>query len=112
MEVTHTVDVYTRRELAQCRYWANAFQSERKDARYYELVEDTIHPEFDYRYFVIRDRTGGVSAIQPFFLLDQDLLAGTSPKVRHAVDFSRRIWPHFLKLRTLMVGGVAGKAHP
>ncbi len=105
------VEVLSRPQLGDCARWARAFSGECKDARYYELVEDTIHPEFDYRYFVIRDRTGGVSAIQPFFLLDQDLLAGTSPTVRHAVDFARRIWPHFLKLRTLMVGCVAGKAH-
>ena len=105
------VEILSRPQLGDCTRWARAFSGECKDARYYELVEDTIHPEFDYRYFVIRDRTGGVSAVQPFFLLDQDLLAGTNPTVRHAVDFARRIWPHFLKLRTLMVGCVAGAAH-
>jgi hypothetical protein len=111
MEVTHTVDVYTRRELAQCRHWANAFQSERKDYRYYELVEDTIHPEFEYRYFVIKDEVGKVQAVQPFFLLDQDMLAGIGPTFEGPINFLRRLFPRFMRLRTLMVGCVAGEGH-
>jgi hypothetical protein len=39
------VEVYTRRELTQCLHWSNALATERKDHRYYELVEDTMHPE-------------------------------------------------------------------
>lgn len=111
MEVTQKIEVYTRRELAQCRYWANAFQSERKDYRYYELVEDTIHPEFEYRYFVIKDDAGKVQAVQPFFVLDQDLLAGIGPKFKMPVNFLRRLFPGFMRLRTLMIGCVAGEGH-
>jgi hypothetical protein len=108
MEETQTVEVYTRRELAQCRRWSSAFQSERKDYRYYELVEDTIHPEFEYRYFVIKDGAGKVQAVQPFFILDQDLLAGIGPKFEGAISFFRRLFPRFMQLRTLMIGCVAG----
>ncbi|HKY86737.1 MAG TPA: GNAT family N-acetyltransferase [Pseudorhodoplanes sp.] len=106
-----SVEVVTRAELAGCRHWAHAFSNERKDHRYYELVEDTIHQGFDYRYFVIKDATGEVCAIQPFFLLEQDLLAGIAGPVTAAADFVRRWWPGFMQMRTLMVGCTAGEGH-
>lgn len=106
-----TVEVFSRADLAGCPRWTKAFSAERKDSRYYQIVEDTIHPDFVYLYFVLVDQKGEASAIQPFFLLDQDLLAGTSPAIQRVAGSVRRLWPRFLKLRTLMVGCVAGEAH-
>src|SRR5262249_12337369 len=51
---TSHLEVVRRDDLARLSRWQTAFANERKDHRYYELVEDTLHPEFDYRYFVIR----------------------------------------------------------
>jgi hypothetical protein len=99
----HRVQVVSRAELAHCRQWRSAFSGSRKHHRYYELVEDTIRQGFDYRYFVIRDALGEVRATQPFFILDQDLLAGSSQRTGALVAAVRRLWPRFLKLRTLMV---------
>jgi len=107
----HRVQVVSRAELAHCRQWRSAFSGSRKHNRYYELVEDTIRQGFDYRYFVIRDALGEVRAIQPFFILDQDLLAGSSQRTGALVAAVRRLWPRFLKLRTLMVGCTAGEGH-
>src|SRR5471030_182716 len=76
-----SVEVVSRVEAMQYRHWANAFGSEAKDLRYYELVEDTIHAEFDYLYFVVRGWNGEICAIQPFFILDLDLLVGTKPRL-------------------------------
>src|SRR5690348_11915782 len=76
-----SVEVCSRADLTGCTRWAGAFSAERKDSRYYELVEETLHPEFEYRYFVMRDGAGKVSGIQPFFLLDQDLFVGTSSTI-------------------------------
>jgi len=73
-----SVEVILRDELMHCRRWACSFEYERKDHRYYEIVEDTILQGFDYRYFVIKDANGRVRAVQPFFILDQDLLVGAS----------------------------------
>ena len=81
----------------RCKHWAQAFATERKDHRYYELVEDTIQPEFDFRYFAIRDESGEMRAVQPFFLLDQDILAGTSRWMKISADFIRRLWPRFMR---------------
>jgi hypothetical protein len=106
-----TVEVVSRREAMQSRHWAMAFRSEAKDRRYYELVEDTIQPEFDYRYFVVRDRDGGVCGIQPFFILDLDLLEGARPRIGLLTDVIRRLWPRFMRARTLMVGCAAGEGH-
>jgi hypothetical protein len=104
------VEVVSRSELAYCRHWSSAFADTRKHRGYYELVEDTIRQGFDYRYFVIRDALGEVQAVQPFFMLDQDMLAG-SRTIAPLIAAVRRLWPRFLKLRTLMVGCTAGEGH-
>ena len=107
----HRVEVVTRAQLAHCPQWRRAFPGARKHHRYYELVEDTIRQGFDYRYFVIRDAAGEVRAVQPFFIHDQDLLAGVGSRRRALLEAVRRVWPRFLKLRTLMVGCTAGEGH-
>ncbi len=106
-----SVEVVSRLEAMQCRHWANAFGSEAKDRRYYELVEDTIHEEFDYRYFVVRNCDGEICAIQPFFVLDLDLLVGARPRFGWLTGLIRRAWPGFMRTRTLMMGCVAGEGH-
>src|SRR5471032_768861 len=106
-----SVEVVSRLEAMQCRHWSNAFGSEAKDRRYYELVEDTIHAEFDYRYFVVRDWNGEISAIQPFFILDLDLLVGAKPRIGWLTGLIRRLWPRFMRARTLMIGCAEGEGH-
>jgi hypothetical protein len=105
------VDVLSRQQLQNCGYWQCAFASRHKDRRYYEIVEDTIHPEFDYRYFAIRNPEGDIAAIQPFFILDQDLLAALHPRFQSLIDAIRRRWPRFMFMKTMMVGCVAGEGH-
>jgi hypothetical protein len=105
------LEVVGRDDLAQFPCWRSAFANERKDHRYYELIEDTLHSEFDYRYFVIRDASGEVRAVQPFFLVDQDLLVGMSPRFGAIIGIIRNIWPRFMRARTLMVGCAAGEGH-
>jgi Domain of unknown function (DUF4118)/Acetyltransferase (GNAT) domain len=106
-----SVEVVSRIEAMQYRHWASAFGSEAKDRRYYELVEDTIHGEFDYRYFIVRGWNGEICAIQPFFILDLDLLLGAKPRLGRLTGFIRRFWPRFMRARTLMVGCAAGEGH-
>jgi predicted N-acyltransferase len=108
---TGSLEVVSRAELMQLDHWSHAFADVRKDRRYYEIVEDTLRQGFEYRYFLIRDETGAVRAIQPFFLHDQDLLAGMSPRIAALAVAMRRWWPRFMLLRTLMVGCAAGEGH-
>jgi hypothetical protein len=105
------VTLISRAELAASRHWAKAFAGRRKDHRYYELVEDTLREGFDYRYFAIRDPEGEIQAVQPFFILDQDIILGAGPAISGLVEALRRLWPRCLMLRTLMVGCVAGEGH-
>ncbi len=105
------VEVALQIKATECERWATAFGSQAKDRRYYELVEDTIHEEFDYRYFIVRDEMGEVCAIQPFFILDLDLLVGTKPQFGWLTNFIRHLWPRFMRARTLMVGCAAGEGH-
>src|SRR5271165_5666433 len=105
------VEIMSGAEVRACSRWEYAFAGQRKDYRYFELLEDTIDQGFDYGYFVLKDAYAQVRAIQPFFINDQDLLEGSGPRLKSAVDFVRRIWPRFLRMRTLMVGCAAGEGH-
>jgi hypothetical protein len=109
--VSGSVETIRRDELAHCLHWPHAFEHERKDSRYYEIVEDTILQGFEYRYFAIKDTHGEVRAIQPFFILDQDMLVGASTKVGNLINAIRNIWPRFMRVRVLMVGCAAGEGH-
>src|ERR1700739_2672897 len=106
-----SVEVMSRGEIMRCARWTSAFAGKHKDHRYYELVEDTIQPEVVFRYFAIKDKDGSVRAVQPFFIIDQDLLLGTNTRLGGVVGFIRRVWPRFMRTRTLMVGCAAGEGH-
>lgn len=101
-----------RDDLKDCRRWSYAFERERKDHRYYEIVEDTIFERFEYRYFAIKDANGDVRSIQPFFILNQDLLlVAANSKIGGLIEFIRLTWPRFMRMRMLMVGCAAGEGH-
>jgi Peptidogalycan biosysnthesis/recognition len=105
-----TIRIASRDEIAGLPHWQSAFAQERKDHRFYELLEDTLKDGFSYGYLIIEgDRT--VCAIQPIFLVDQDLLAGLGGRIKKLVAGGRRLWPRFMYARTLMVGCAAGEGH-
>jgi hypothetical protein len=116
IETAHgVVHVVTRRQIEASDRWrhvfARAFADLRKDSRYYHIIEETISQGFEYQYFVLEDKAGEARAIQPFFLLDQDLVAGAGLIVQKAVWPLRKLYERFLILRTLMVGCAAGEGH-
>ena len=101
----------TRGEIAGCPAWAATFADRRKDHRYYEILEDTLRDRVEYRYFAIIDQAACIRAVQPFFLLDQDILEGLGAEWQTRLARIRRFVPRFLKTRTLMVGCFAGEGH-
>lgn len=105
------VSLLTREDVRALPAWPEAFRGLRKDSRYYEIVEQTICPDFDFRYLAIRDADGQILAIQPAFFLDQDVLAGAGARTLDLAQRIRAVWPGMLKLRTLMVGCAAGEGH-
>jgi len=106
-----SISVVSRAELSGCAPWTSTFADQRKDYRYYEILDDTLRGNFEHRYFAIVDNNGHVRAIQPFFLVDQDILEGLGAERIHWISLVRRFYPRFLKLRALMVGCSAGEAH-
>ena len=87
------MQVFANSQLINPEIWRNVFAGQSKDYRYYEIVEDTIRQGFDYRYFVLVDAEGAVRAVQPFFLLDQDLLQGSGPRAQAWVGRLRKYLP-------------------
>jgi hypothetical protein len=106
-----SISVVSRADLSGCAPWTSTFTDQRKDYRYYEILDDTLWNQFEYRYFAIVDSKGQVRAIQPFFLVDQDILEGLGAERIYLISLVRRFYPRFLKLRALMVGCSAGEAH-
>ena len=105
-----TLRIASGDEIVRLPRWSRAFANERKDHRFYELVEDTLAEGFDYGYFVA-DVGDDVGAIQPYFVVDQDLLAGTGDRAKPLIAALRRLWPRFMRARTLMLGCSAGEGH-
>jgi hypothetical protein len=105
-----TIRIASRDEISGLPHWQEAFARERKDHRYYELLEDTLTDGFKYGYLSIESGPS-VFAIQPYFLVDQDLLAGLPTQAKKLVAGIRHLWPRFMRARTLMVGCAAGEGH-
>lgn len=59
----------------------------------------------------MEDNDSQVRAIQPLFLIHQDIMAGLPRPFRAIMNVVRRIFPNFLKLKTLMVGTTVGESH-
>ncbi|MGB9045047.1 MAG: GNAT family N-acetyltransferase, partial [Pseudolabrys sp.] len=48
----------SRDEISGSSHWQSAFAQERKDHRYYELLEDTLKDGFKYGYLIIESKDG------------------------------------------------------
>jgi CelD/BcsL family acetyltransferase involved in cellulose biosynthesis len=89
--------------------WRGTFAGEARDARYYEVIEETLPEKFDYRYLILRNTETGQTAVQPFFFVAQDLTDGLPGKIRRTVARVQRRFPRFLVMRVLMVGCAVGE---
>lgn len=106
------IQIATLSEVQKLPEWQTAFMNHAKDWRYYEIINQTINvDQLDYRYLVVRNEKGRVLAIQPGFLIKQDILEGSSEKVKKLADKVRSVWPGFLKMKTLMIGNSAGPGY-
>lgn len=92
--------------------WESAYSHQRKDRRFYQIAQETVLPCFEHGYFLL-PRAGVEQRLmfQPFFVLDQDLVAGAGHRTQEILKSIRRAWPGFLTMRTLMVGCIAGEGH-
>jgi hypothetical protein len=103
-----TARILTLSRVRNLEAWKRAFQDKCKDHRYYELIEETLANDFEYRYALLEDSSGNVRAIQPIFFVRQNLVEGMRGAFRRIVDLVRKTFPRFLTMRVLMVGCAAG----
>jgi len=111
MESIWCVDRRSRSDIARNPHWAIAYDGQRRDGRYYELVTDTIREGFEHGYFVFSDKDGRTQAILPFFLHYVDLVAGLPRGVQGLIARIRRFWPQFLRLHALFAGCPTSEGH-
>src|SRR5262245_60761104 len=102
------VKILRRADLQDRGAWKRALQNKCKDHRYYEIVEETLECGFEHHYLLLEDRSANARAIQPVFFVRQNLVEGIPGKIRSVVDLIRKVFPHFLTMRVLMVGCGAG----
>jgi predicted N-acyltransferase len=88
--------------------WQRSFADKCKGHQYYELIEQTLANDFEFRYLVLEDATGNARAIQSIFLVRQNLIEGVRGIFRTIVDLVRKTFPRFLTMRVLMIGCAAG----
>ncbi len=103
-----TVRILTLSGVRNLEAWKRAFQDKCKDHRYYELIEETLANDFEYRYAVLADTSGNIRGIQPILFVRQNLVEGMRGPFRKIVDLIREKFPRFLTMRVLMVGCAAG----
>lgn len=89
--------------------WEKGLSTYATDHRYYEIVHQALDGQFQHRYLVLKDGDGLTRAIQPIFIVYQDLMTGTPGFIRKPLDRIRLLLPSLLKLKMLMIGCSAGE---
>jgi hypothetical protein len=110
IRTTHgTAEVLCSAAAIPAEIWRRTFDTEARDARYYEIIERTLPGKYEYRYLILRNDATGQAVVQPFFFLPQDLTDGLPPRIQRMVGRVQRTFPHFLVMRVLMVGCAVGE---
>ena len=103
-----TAKILTIETVRNLNAWQHAFEGKCKNHRYYELIEQTLANDFEFRYLVLEDSSGKIRAIQSVFFVRQNLVEGVRGPIRAIVDLVRKSFPRFLTMRVLMIGCAAG----
>jgi hypothetical protein len=101
----------TRVPAADAEVWAEGLRHAANDHRYYEITHQSLGQQFEHYYLLLKDHAGKTRAVQPFLLVDQDLVTGTPGPIRRMVTRLREKFPAALVMRMLMVGCSAGEGH-
>jgi hypothetical protein len=91
--------------------WTEGLRHAANDHRYYELTHQSLGQQFEHYYLLLKDHAGTTRAIQPFLIVDQDLVTGTPGPIRRILNRIREKFPSTLVMRMLMVGCSAGEGH-
>src|SRR5436190_4669037 len=102
------VSVYRTSTDVPPEIWRRVLSGHSKDHRYYGISEETLAGQFDHVYLVMRDIVGARLAVQPVFLVKQDILDGLSARVHALLAWPRRFFPRWLRMGMLVAGCSAG----
>ena len=58
------------------------------DHRYYEITRSALGEQFEHLFLLLKDASGTTRAVQPFLLVQQDLVVGTPAFVRRSRSWS------------------------
>jgi hypothetical protein len=89
--------------------WEAGLRDAANDHRYYELTHDALRDQFAHYYLLLKDSADATRAIQPFFIVNQDIVLGMPDFVTRMIERIRGTFPSAMKLRILMVGCSAGE---
>jgi hypothetical protein len=103
--------VANRVPVADNGVWIEGLRHAANDHRYYELTHRSLGHQFEHYYLLLKDHAGKTRAIQPFLIVDQDLVTGTPGPIRRLLNRIREKFPSTLVMRMLMVGCSAGEGH-
>ena len=102
------VGVYRTSADIPSEIWRRVLSGHSKDHRYYAISAETLAGQFDHAYLVMRDIIGARLAVQPVFLVKQDILDGLPARVHALFAWPRRFFPRWLRLGMLVAGCSAG----
>jgi len=103
-----SASVYSSAAQLPAKLRSLAFAEQAKDFRYYEISAETLTGQFDHFHLVLQNDRTGQMALQPIFLVDQDILEGLPGNLHAALVWPRKLFPRWLKLRMLVAGCSAG----
>jgi len=96
---------------ADAKTWAAGLSHVASDHRYYEVTHDSLGQQFEHYYLLLKNHSGTTRAIQPFLMVNQDLVTGMPATIRRTLNKIRQRFPSTLVMRMLMVGCAAGEGH-
>jgi Acetyltransferase (GNAT) domain len=103
--------VANRVSKADAETWASGLRHLANDHRYYELTHDSLGHQFGHYYLFLKDHAGKTRAIQPFLIVNQDLVTGLPKAMKRGINKVRQRFPSTFVMRMLMVGCSAGEGH-
>ena len=103
-----TVEVYSSARQLPPGLRASAFAGQTRDLRYYEIADQSLAGQFEHHYLVLHGAGPDETAVQPVFLVDQDILEGLPRRLHVLLSWPRRFFPRWFQLRMLVAGCPAG----
>ena len=104
-------EIYAQAGDIDPAFWAETFGDQPQDFAYYQLLERTMASGYLYRYRLLVSPNDVPFALQPLFIVEQDLTISLGQAAAPLFRALRRFFPGLLRSRMLMAGCLVGKGH-